>query len=242
MDRISTFQALQISIRINQTNFYLLDPTGLSHIILINTKWKEASPTNLASSTRPAFSTLATCPVTTINSDNSKQHFSTAKQLATSANGAESPEDTLLARRLRLQYLRWVFWNHILFLFTLPYQLYYFHLLLFPITYISPPLASHCFLIYRSSQIIYYDIIFTHIYSDVLLSHSNTQCPQILIQIFRQLLNRSLCHSLDSFFNGPSPGCFLVFSLVNSYFFLWDRTLGPKRHRPENRRSNGTGP
>ena len=38
MDRISTFQALQISIRINQTNFYLLDPTGLSHIILINTK------------------------------------------------------------------------------------------------------------------------------------------------------------------------------------------------------------
>jgi hypothetical protein len=38
MDRISTFQALQISIRINQTNFYLLDRTGLSHIILINAK------------------------------------------------------------------------------------------------------------------------------------------------------------------------------------------------------------
>jgi hypothetical protein len=68
MDRISTFQALQISIRINQTNFNLLDPTGLSHIILINTEWKEASPTNLASSTRPNLSTLATCPITTINS------------------------------------------------------------------------------------------------------------------------------------------------------------------------------
>ena len=121
-------------------------------------------------------------------------------------------------------------------------QLCYFHLLLFPITYISPPLSFHCFFIYRSSQIIYYDIIFTHIYSIVLLSHSNTQFPQILIRIFRQLLNRSLCHSLNSFFNGPSSACFLVFSLVNSYLFLWDRTLRPKRHRPENRRSNGTGP
>ena len=41
-------------------------------------------------------------------------------------------------------------------------QLCYFHLLLFPITYISPPLASHCFLIYRSSQIIYYDMRHLH--------------------------------------------------------------------------------
>jgi hypothetical protein len=78
MDQISTFQALQISIRINQTNFYLNDPTGLSHIILINAELKEASPTNLASSTRPALSTLSACPVTIINSDSSKQHFSTA--------------------------------------------------------------------------------------------------------------------------------------------------------------------
>jgi hypothetical protein len=29
-----------------------------------------------------------------------------------------------------------------------------------------------------------------------LLSHSDTQFPQILIRIFRQLLSRSFCHSL----------------------------------------------
>jgi len=232
MDRISTFQALQISIRINQTNFLSTWSNWSTPHHLDKHKMKRSKPyescfldktSPLDPRNVPSHNYQQWQQQTTLQHCVAVCHLRVWSRI-TGGHSTGSPSPTPIFAMSILN-------SHFVFVH------FAVSTVLFPLTVISnylyiatPSLSLFSHLSFLSNYLQWYHL-YSHIFRCIPLPFLYS-ISSILIQIFRQLLSRSICHSLDSFFNGPSSACFLVFSLVNFYLFLWDRTLGPKRRRP----------